>query len=172
MQIVVVFTFWIIFSLLFQTVISPDFISAKIWVDLLFYLVVILGLRFNLFTGIIVTFLLGYLSDTVSVAPYGVATISYLVALLFIGKVKANIYIENRPALFFWLLVFSLIRQTVQMLVLLAEARNIHPNMSMLLANVLQAGLDALLGIFILPLLEKLLDTDWAEAFRKKGLRD
>ena len=95
MQKALVFSAWVVLALLIQMVILPDFPSIYVWTEMIFYLVVILGLKFSLFTGVIVSALLGFIVDSVSMAPPGTTLFSYLITLLFIRIVKSNIYIET-----------------------------------------------------------------------------
>lgn len=171
MQRVVVFIIWTILALLVQTVILPDFPSARVWSDLLFYLVIILGLRFRLATGVILAALLGYIADTTSLAPYGTTLISYVLILLFIRQVKANIYLESRLSLFFWVAVFSLFKQLIQTGFLAVSVKGFDLGAFILWRLFLQSIWDALLGLLILPLIEKMMFADWALMFRRKGLR-
>lgn len=171
MQRVIIFIFWSLFAIVVQSVVLSDFPSVRIWTDLIFYLVIILGLRFGLATGVIVAGVLGYIADTASLAPYGTATISYVVTFLFIRTVKANIFIENRLALFFWIAVFSVVRQAVQILYLTISARNLDLSATIILHVAFQSLWDALLGILIIPLIEKMMTKDWGMLFRRRSLR-
>lgn len=171
MQQIIVFTFWIIFSVLIQSVVLIDFPSRYVWTDLLFYLVVVLGLRFRLITSVILSALLGYIADTVSLIPYGASLISYILTLCFIRKVKENIYLENKLALFIWLIVFSVVKETVQFLFMQTIVSNFDLSAVLVGLSILRALWNALLGIFIVPFLDKLLFKDWTVVFRRKGLR-
>jgi rod shape-determining protein MreD len=171
MQRVIVFAIWILFSLLVQTVLLPDFPSVKVWSDLLFYLVIILGLKFSLPTGILLSCVLGYIVDSVSMVPFGTSIISYVLTLLLIRKVMANIYLENKLSLFFWVMIFSFFRQAVQIFIFSARFESFDISVATIVTMLLQSLWDGFLGLFILPLLEKLMFRDWAAFFRKKGIK-
>lgn len=172
MQTALVFVIWIIFSLLMQTVVLSDFPSVRVWSDLLFYLVIILGLRYSFVAGVALSCLLGYIADAFSLAPFGTSIISYVVTLLFIRKVMANIYLENKLSLFVWVVIFSLMRQVIQLLIFKMNYDEYAFNLFTLVTMMLQSAWDGFLGLFILPFLEKALFTDWSKVFRKKGLRN
>lgn len=172
MQNAIVFIIWTLFALLFQSVILTDFPSVKIWSDLLFYLVIILGLKFGFTTGVVVAGVLGYIADTASLVPYGTTLISYVLTLMLIRKVRVNIYIENRWSLFFWIIIFSICRQFVQAGCLALSDRGLELSFLSLGRLLLQSGWDALLGILILPFLDKALTTNWSVVFKRKGLKD
>lgn len=172
MQRIIVFILWILFSLLMQTVILTDFPTIRIWTDLLFFLIIMLGLRFGLVTGLILSCVIGYIADSISMAPYGTSIISYVLTLLLIRKVMANIYLENKLSLFFWVTIFSLFRQTVQMFVISAKLGGLDINLLIFTGMLMQAAWDGLLGLFILPFLEKAMFKDWAAHFRRRGIRN
>ena len=171
MQQVIVFILWIFFSLLVQTVVLSDFPTVRIWTDLLFYLIIILGLRFSIIIGLILTCVIGYIADSVSLVPFGTSIISYVLTLIFIRKVMANIYLENKRSLFLWISIFSLFRQVVQMLIITAKLGGDDFDLLIFGYMLLQALYDGLLGLFIVPFLEKLMFRDWAAHFRKKGIK-
>jgi len=170
MQTFIVFTLWTLLTFVVQTTLNlPIF---RIWTDFLFFIVIILGLRYRYITAIVVTIIIGFFADLVSYVPNGITLTSYLLTLVFIRSVKANIYLESRPSLFFWIFVFSLFKQIVQLVLLKLYV----DHYSFALVNVfdllLQALWDSLLGLLIIPLLIKLTTMDFGMALRRKGLRD
>jgi len=169
MQTVIVFIVWTLAAIIFQTVLFPHFPSFYVSTDLLFYLVIVLALRYSFKTGVIVSGLMGYILDTVSCAPHGMASASYIVLLIFVKAVRANIYLESRSSLFVWVTVFSFLKQILEIIVLYTVAGNVISGG--LWRIVIQSVWDGAVGIIALPVIEKLLDTDWVMVFRKKGLR-
>lgn len=171
MQTVIVFIGWTLFAILFQTVLFPHFPSFRASTNLIFYLVVILAFRNSFTTGIIISALLGYVMDAMSWAPHGMAVASYIIVLLFIKAVRANIYVESRLSLFMWVAAFSFLRQIVETIVLYTVTAGAIVGSTALWWIAVQSVLDAAIGIIAIPVIEKLLDTDWVMVFRKKGLR-
>lgn len=171
MQRSIVFIVWTMIALLLQTVVIPDFPSIRICSDFVFYLIIIAGLKFELFSGVLVALTLGYVVDTISSVPYGTATLSYVLTVFFIRQVKANIYIENKGSLFVWIIVFSAFRQVVQYLYLVLYGRYAEPTAMMIGFSVLQSLWDAALGVVLIPMLEYFCETDLGLVFRRKGLK-
>ncbi len=172
MQRFIAITIWILFAVIIQSVLIPDFPSVRIWSDLFFYLIIILGLRFRFATGLIMVVVLGYIADAMSAAPYGVSTVSYLATLIFIRHVRANIFLESRLALFLWVFAFSVFRQVVQLITLSVIGRTIDIHLAMMVWLPVQALWDATLGLILIPLLEKMIFYDWMRLFLRRGLRD
>lgn len=172
MQHFLIFIIWILIAFLFQSVVLSDFPVIHVWTDLLFYLVVILGLKFKFRTALLATAAIGYFADTVSLSPSGALLFSYMATLFFIRIVKENIYLENRRALFFWLAVFSLFQKgsfTGIMFVYLKHSIVHGPGIFTL---ALQSAWEGLLGVILVPLLDKMLFMDWGMLFKHKRLRD
>lgn len=172
MQRVVVITLWMIFAMVFQSAIMPAFPSGRVWSDLLFFLIIILGLRFSFTTGFILALAAGYVADVVSFAPAGTAMVSYVLLLIFIRKVRANIFIESRRSLFFWIMVASFFRQVVQMIFLAMHKGALGYGALDVGTLLLQSLWDGAIGVILVPFLEKMLFTDWGPVFRKKRLRN
>jgi len=171
MQRFIAITIWILLAVIIQSVIIPDFPSVRIWTDLFFYLIIILGLRFRFATGLILVVILGYVADAMSAAPYGISTVSYLATLIFIRQVRANIFLESRLALFAWVFAFSIFRQIVQLVTLSFIGRTIDIHLAMTVWLLVQALWDATLGLILIPLLEKMIFYDWSRLFLRRGLR-
>lgn len=170
MQRGVVFTIWILFSFLAQSLFLNSFPTQNVFTDIVFYSVIVLGLRFNWVAGLMITFALGYGVDSLSFAPLGLATISYLVVYILLRKVHANIYMENRLSLFVWMLILSAVKQGVELIVLVVTSRVIDFGFMFYLFQIVQAFWTAALGIFIVPFIEFIVSKDWSRVFRKKGL--
>jgi rod shape-determining protein MreD len=167
MQTALVFIFWALFSVVFQTAVLCGVSRPCIQIDLLFYLIVILGLRYRPALGIILAAFLGFVMDVVSAVPAGVTICSYVLSLLFIHRVQSNVFIESRVSLFAWVMGFSVFRQIIQAALLAACSRRL----SALPVMLLQSLFDALLGLIVIPFLNRLLVTDWGRVFRRKGIR-
>lgn len=171
MQKSVVFVLWVLFSLIFQTVTNPDFPSIWISADFLFYLIIILALRFNLSAGIAVTIAIGYISDSMSHVPYGTAIFSYLITLFLIRTVQANIYIDSKGALFFWILLFSSVKQSVEILYIIFSYGGYELGIFIFARIFLQSIWEALLGIILVPFIDKMMVHDFAGSLKKRKLR-
>lgn len=171
MQTTVIFAVWVLLSLLIQTVILPAVPSAYVWTDLLFYLVIVTALRFKFIPGIIITCFLGYIFDTASAAPHGTELVSYLVVFFFVKKIKENIFLNSKAALFCWIMIFSLLKQLVQIFWIGVASPRFEVGIVFVGRLVLQSFWDGLLGLFAVTLIARLLDTDWGLVFRKKGIR-
>lgn len=141
----------------------------SIYADMLFYLVMILGLKFRLVSALMITFVIGYVADTLSFVPYGTMTISYLTALLVIHQVRSNIYLDSRIPLFLWVIVFSLVMQFTQIVFLKFSSLAFHFSLLILIARSIW---ESVLSLLLLPALDKSLFYDWAIVFRRKGILD
>ena len=171
MQKYFVFILWTLLALILQTTILQAFPGRGVWTDLVFYLVIILGLRFRLSVAVIVTCLFGYIIDVLTFAPNGMMIISYLVVVLFIKVIRDNIYIEERVSLFFWVILFSLMRQVVQVGLMTLSSDYIEITSGLVFTVLLQALWDSLLGIFIIQFIEKAMIIDFRKYFRRRKLR-
>lgn len=172
MNVVLIFTIWAFLSILLPTTILADFPTKFIWTDLFFFLIFILGLRFKFLTGFILSFVFGYIADTISYVPYGTMMIAYVSTFLVLRMLRLNIYMESKGSIIFWIFFFSLFCHLIQNAVLYVKL-GVLPERNLLISHLLlQSAWDTFLGFLIIPILDKALSTDWSLVFRKKGLKD
>lgn len=114
--------------------------------------------------------LIGALVDVTSAAPFGISILSYVIIVLMVRLIIAKISFQGGAALLFWVLVVSLFDKAVRALVLTAASGDIVQAEVLLTGAPLQALLDALVGLALIPLLQRYWDLSWEKLTRPKGL--
>ncbi len=137
-----------------------------------FIIIAVAGISFYQYwqRAIPVLVVLGILNDSAMGLPFGLSIMSYVIIYFCIRAIIAKISLQVGLGLLFWVGVISVLdKMMIAISYLLMDGH-------MLTANIIfkrmpmQAVLDALLAIALLPLLKKYWQLSWEKITRPKGI--
>lgn len=112
----------------------------------------------------------GVIMDIGSSGPFGMSIFSYVIIYGFIRAIVAKISFQAGLALLFWVSIVSLMDKVLCSFVLLVSSGSLDIPRIMMTRAPVQALIDAVIGLVLVPFLPWYWNLTWEKITRPKGL--
>ncbi|PIR17347.1 MAG: hypothetical protein COV46_04945 [Deltaproteobacteria bacterium CG11_big_fil_rev_8_21_14_0_20_49_13] len=161
---------WTIIWLALESTVLNELPLQNMQIDFVFLAVVSLSFTEDTFEGVLPVALIGFLTDTISPAPFGLFTTIYLIAFLAVRFATSAIYLSSPVSRFFWTMIASAIAIWLKALLTALIYKNPQFIVIATWRFIPQSVFNGVAGVFIIPLFGWYAGLTWEKITRPKGL--
>lgn len=170
MKVTIFTVIWTIFWLTLASTLLAKFPTENLRIDFIFLGVVALGFLKEWLGGLIPIFLVGLITDAVSLTPFGIHIFVYLTVFGIIRFANSLIYAQSSSSRIFWATFVSVVAIWLKAGVLALFYKNTQFINFAFLYFAPQAILNGVLALITIPLFGHLVKITWQDITRPKGL--